>query len=209
MTDPYYLSDRAIELLNKKAIRRFNEAERKVALLDFDELMVVRVLRTLYDELERDNREVFLDLARASYEESLSELEDSEEIEEITEFWLLDFLDDYNPVTKYVYSKEVPRKRDRTEEAINSSTNKAREFKRGLMYWSQMTTQYCLDVSDAARMKAFKDNGVERLIWKTQKDGNVCDECASRDGKIYPIDAVPPKAHYGDRCYLIPVLEGK
>ena len=198
----YYLADRAVELLNRKAIKRFEAAQSEAALLKFDELTVIKTVKTLYKRLASDNRKMFLDLAKAVYDET-----DPHGDDEPDETWLLAFLEEYNPVTRYVYQHEIDRKRDYTAEGVNSSKDKAKEFRRGLMYWSRMTEQYCLDVSDAATLKAFKDAGVKRVMWNTQGDDSVCDECKARDGKIYPIDKVPPKVHFGDRCYFTAVTD--
>lgn len=122
---------------------------------------------------------------------------------------MLDFLEEYDPVTKYVYKNEVERKRDRLAEAVNASTAKMTEFNRALGYWMQMTAQYADSVSDAATIKAFKDSGVKKVRWNAQKDGKVCIECLKRDGKIYPIDSIPKKPHWGCRCYYTAVKTNK
>ncbi len=191
-----------MELLNRKAIKRFEAAQSEAALFDFDELNVIKVVKTLYKRLASDNRKMFLDLAQAVYDEA-----DPHGDEEPDEAWLLAFLEEYNAVTKYVYQHEIDRKRDYTAEGVNSSKDKAKEFRRGLMYWSRMTEQYCLDVSDAATLKAFKDAGVARVRWVSEKDDRVCGKCQERDGKVYPIDKVPPKSHFGCRCHIEAVIE--
>lgn len=157
-------------------------------------------MKTLYTALDKDNREVFLDLARMVYERT-----EPHGGKEPDEAWLAAFLKEYNPVTLYIYDNEVDRKRDRTTEAIIASTDKAKEFRRGLLYWGQMSAQTCLDVTDTAALKAWKDSGVKRVMWNTEQDDRVCGKCEPRDGKIYPIDKVPHKDHYNCRCWLTPV----
>ena len=186
-----------MELLNRKAIKRFEAAQSEAALASFDELTVIKTVKTLYKRLASDNRKMFLDLAQAVYDET-----DPHGDDEPDEAWLLAFLEEYNPVTRYVYQHEIDRKRDYTAEGVNSSKDKAKEFRRGLMYWSRMVEQYTLDVSDAATLKAFKDAGVEEVVWHTAEDGGVCDSCAPRNGKVYPIDKVPKKTHWHCRCWL-------
>ena len=191
-----------MELLNRKAIKRFEAAQSEAALFDFDELTVIKTVKTLYKRLASDNRKMFLDLAQAVYDEA-----DPHGDDEPDETWLLAFLEEYNPVTRYVYEHEIDRKRDYTAEGVNSSKDKAKEFRRGLMYWSRMTEQYCLDVSDAATLKAFKDAGVRRVRWVSEKDDRVCETCDERDGKIYPINNVPEKTHFGCRCHFEAVID--
>lgn len=199
-SDFYKETDKTITSLNRIAIRRFREAQREAGLMKWDELTVIRVVKKLYKDLAADNRKAFLELARKVYNGV-----DPHGDKRPDGDWLDAFLLEYGPVTKYVYLHEVDRKRDRTTEAIIASTDKAKEFRRGLLYWGQMTAQTCLDVTDAAALKAWKDSGVKRVMWNTEQDDRVCGKCEPRDGKIYPIDKVPPKPHWGCRCWLIPV----
>ena len=117
---------------------------------------------------------------------------------------LLALLAAYNAVTKYQYSHEWERKRDRTAEAINSTTAKVTEFRRGLSYWAQMTEWYAVEVTDQSTLKAFQDSGVRYVKWNTMNDGRECSTCKERDGKIYPIRSIPPKPHPGCRCWYTP-----
>ena len=51
MPDDFYArTDRAIDLLNRRAIRRFDDAQKKAAERRFDELTVVNVTKTLYED---------------------------------------------------------------------------------------------------------------------------------------------------------------
>lgn len=202
--EPYLLADQAISLLNKRAIRRFAKAKGEAARKDFDELYVIQLMKRLYESLVKDNEEIFLELAQEQYRATEPHGEETPNKE-----WLSALLLAYDPVTLYVYKHEVDRKRDRTAEAINSTKAKATEFNRGLMYWTRMTAQYAISVADESSLKAYEDAGIKRVKWNTQEDTLVCQTCEERDGKIYPIDKVPPKAHWGDRCWLTAVLEDK
>lgn len=197
MYEFYTLTDRAIELLNRKAIQRFKDAQQQAALMSFDELTVIRTVKDLYSSLASDNRSVFLDLARAKYDET-----EPHGDEELDYLWLMAFLDESNPVTKYRYTTEIDRKRDYTAEAVIAATDKAHEYKRGLVYWGNFTAEYAELVTDAAALQAMKDAGVKEVVWHTEEDEKVCGECEPRDGKVYPIDAVPPKPHWRCRCWL-------
>ena len=196
----YETTDKAIELLNRRATKRFEDAKDKAAKDGLDELSVLSVARELYDQLEADNRQVYLELAQERYQEAEPH---GEEPPDLT--WLLALLAAYNAVMKYQYSNEWERKRDRTTEAINSSTAKVTEFRRGLAYWSQMTGWFADEVTDQATLKAYRDSGVKRVKWNAVLDGRECEACKERDGKIYPIRSIPPKPHPGCRCWYSPV----
>ena len=195
----YETTDKAIELLNRRATKRFEDAKDKAAKDGFDELSVLSVARELYDQLEADNRQVYLELAQERYQETEPH---GEEPPDMT--WLLALLAAYNAVMKYQYSNEWERKRDRTAEAINSSTAKVTEFRRGLMYWSQMTGWFADEVTDQATLKAYQDSGVTKVEWHTVLDGRECETCKERDGKVYYIRSLPPKPHPGCRCWYSP-----
>lgn len=198
---PYELSDKTISLLNKKAVKRFNKAKTECAILNFDELNVINAIKSLYANLESDNQKAFLELSQAVYADI-----NRKKGEEPDLTWLLALLDSYDPVTKYVYSHEVDRKRDYTAEAVIASKNKPSAFKKGLSLWSKMTAYYADDVEWQSTLKAFKDAGVKYVMWHTEEDDRVCEECEPLDKKVFAIDKVPPKQHWGCRCVLQPLI---
>lgn len=197
--NPYDLTDKAIDLLNRRAVKRFEDAKDEAALAKFDELNVLEVTRTLYDQLRKDNQDVFLELAQERYQEAEPHGKEPPDLA-----WLLALLAAYNAVTKYQYSHEWERKRDRTAEAINSTTAKVTEFRRGLHYWADLTSNYADIVTDESTLKAYRDAGVKRVRWVTAGDEKVCETCRERNGKIYSINAIPPK-HRRCRCVFEPV----
>lgn len=202
----YSLSDKAAELLNKKAIRRFSKAKRSI-LLNIDELNIIKICDSLYEDLESDNIDTFQDLAIMVYEDIMKESLNKEE-EELLFIWLnREVLNQPDEVTQYTYSNEVERKKERTKEAIIASTAKAQELDRALRYWSQMTTQYGDIITDKTMIKAYKDSGVKKVQWNSEKDEKVCEKCKELDGKIFDIDKVPNKQHWRCRCWLSPVVE--
>ena len=193
----YRLSDAATELLNRRATKRFEDAKDKAAKDGFDELSVLSVTRELYDQLEADNRQVYLELAQERYQEAEPHGEEPPDLA-----WLLALLAAYSTVSKVVYNNEVDRKRGYTAEGINSSTAKVTEFRRGLHYWADFTGQFADEITDEVTLKAYRDAGVKKVEWHTVLDGKECETCKERDGKIYPISAVPPKTHKRCRCWL-------
>lgn len=152
--------------------------------------------------MDKDNREVFLDLAVMVYERT-----EPHGGKEPDEAWLLAFLKEYNPVTLYIYTNEVDRKREYAAESIIAAKAKAPEFQRALRYWSRFTANYADLVTDEAVLQAYKDSGVKQVVWHTEQDERVCDECEPREGQVYPIDKIPPKPHVGCRCWYTPVKD--
>lgn len=196
----YNLADRAADLLRKRAVKRFEDAKDEAGISGFDELTVLAVTKTLYERLERDNEEVFLELAQERYEEVEPHGEEPPDLA-----WLLALLAAYSAVSKVVYNNEVDRKRGYTAEGINSSTAKVTEFRRGLHYWADFTGQFADEVTDEATLKAYRDAGVHRVRWVTAGDERVCETCRERNGKIYSINAIPSKPHKHCRCVFEPV----
>lgn len=194
----YEYTDKVIRYLTKKLIRTFSNA--KISLLSFDELNVLDYTKTMYDTLRADAVKAYWLLARDSYKKNLADgIGDK-----LTSDWLDDYLLEYNPVMKYVYEHEVERKAAKFAESVIASQNRAKEIDAGMRSWSKMTNWFAIDVTDAAILKAYRDSGVESVIWETERDGRQCAECDKRDGRIYPIDRVPPKPHPGCRCKLRP-----
>lgn len=230
--NPYELADIASDLLRKQAIRRFQNARVKANTINFDELDVIRICTDLYENLDSDNKKKFLELIQLTYRRTKPKGETEPDLS-----WLLALLDEYNPVTKYVYSHEVERKKAYLQEAIiaisdqknsfkdlvsitranmlktgrlkaritkTKQTSIKKEFDKSLRYWSRMTDQYCIDVSDRAQLKAFNDAGVKKVRWNTELDGRECKICRDRDGKVYLIDKLPSKPHWRCRCWFTP-----
>lgn len=186
-------------MLNSRAVKRFEDAKDEAAQHGFDQLNVLEVTRTLYQDLARDNQQVFLELAQERYQEAEPRGTEPPDLA-----WLLALLAAYNAVTKVIYANEIQRKQAYTTEGINSSTAKATEFRRGLHYWADLSSTYADIVTDESTLKAYRDAGVKKVRWVTAGDERVCETCRERDGKVYTINAIPPK-HRRCRCHYLPV----
>lgn len=194
----YEYTDKVIRYLTKKLIRTFSNA--KISLLSFDELNVLDYTSKMYDTLRADAVKAYWLLAMDSYKKNLAEGVKGK----LTSDWLDDYLLEYNPVMKYVYEHEVERKAAKFAESVIASPNRTKEIDVGMRSWSKMTNWFAVDVTDAATLKAYQDSGVVSVIWETERDGRQCEECDKRNGRVYPIDRVPPKPHPGCRCKLRP-----
>lgn len=183
-----------------------------IGSMGFDELNVVntkKATQAMFDRLLAENESAYMKVARKAYKKALVDKKE----EDLTPDWLMGVLLGYNLVTGYIYDREAERKRLRLNEQILT----AREFSDRLMlrdslrrtanlWWTQ-TSQYGIDVVDAAVLRAYRRNGVTKVRWVTAKDEKTCVECRGRSDKIYKISEIPPKTHYGCRCYFVPADE--
>lgn len=198
-TRMYEFTDVIIRYLNKRFIEVFHRLK---SLVSFDELNVLQSTRLIYDELMQITEEKLLELAVYYYNGTVKNPKTN-----IDREWLYLILDDYDPITKYVFLHEVERKRARLAESILASQNKSKEIDTALRYWSAMVAQYAIEVTDEAVKQAYVDDGVEMVMWVSMLDDRRCKECEKREGKVYDISNVPPKPHIGCRCYLVPWFE--
>ena len=169
-------------------------------MMAMDELNVIQESKDLYSDLEEANEKAFLEVARARYKDITGKPPGRS----ISAAWLLAFLLAYNPVTEFVYKHEVDRKRARFAESVIASSNKLEAIRRAASLWIRQTQQFGIMVEDHAVITAYKDIGVKRVRWITQVDERRCPECKARHKKVYPINSIPPKPHWGCRCYFIP-----
>lgn len=209
----YRYLDKLLEIEKKKIRDAFN----RVSVMGFDELNVIntrKVTKTMYDRFLEENEALYLKAAKDAYRKAVkaakAEGYEGEE-EEINGAFVVGLLAGYNLVTGYLYKKEADRKRLRLNEQIYT----AREYgnrnmfgdslRRAANLWWTQTTQYGISAVDEATIKGFTDMGVERVQWIAADDEKTCPTCGERDNKIYKIENLPPKPHYGCRCYIVPV----
>lgn len=205
MKTPYRFADKAL-----KSFQTFANAEfQNQSALGFDELNVLGVkaqVETMYSRIDTEAKRRFSQIAKEVIEDTENEIG-----AEPTEFdipsLVAALLSRYDPVTKYVYTSEWVRKRDRLAESIMSDAGNQemrKSLKRALNLLSAQVRQYADNLTDETRLEVFKRANVTEVMWNTQKDGKVCAECAERNGEIYSVNAIPPK-HYHCRCYLTAV----
>ncbi|MBQ3265211.1 MAG: minor capsid protein [Ruminococcus sp.] len=198
----YEFTDKVLAHLNRQYIVIFNRLKSKVSTKKFaklDEVTVIgKAVDQTYTELMTVTKPMLLQIANWAYHNYCTN-------GSLTEMWLTGFLNDYSPVTKYAFSTEIDRKRSRLYEALIATKGSRKEIDNALRYWAKMIAEYAVEITDAATLEAFNDLGITKVEWFTEEDERVCGECGKRHGRIYPIDAVPPKPHWGCRCYLRPV----
>lgn len=205
--------DSLLEAEKKRIRAEFNH----LSVTGFDELNVVSTRKTtqeMYDGFMRENETMYLKAAKNAYRKAVKAAKKegfSGDETEVSGDWLVGVLAGYNLVTGYLYDKEADRKRLRLNEQILT----AREYNNRTMYqeslrkaanlWYTQTVQYGISAVDEATIKGFKDMGVKEVRWIAADDEKTCPTCGARDNKVYRLNKIPPKPHYGCRCYVVPV----
>ena len=214
----YRQADKLLEQLKKLIRREFN----RLGVFGFDELNAPRVTRettALFERLMSENERQYLKAAKKAYADAIvaavaAGYKESDK-NRIDEAWLLAFLAAYNFVSGYLYESEAERKRLRLAEQMmtakeyQSRTQYNDSIRRSANLWWTQVAHYMLDAVDQATVDGYKDSGVKKVKWNTNIDGRECSTCRERDGEIYDINSIPPKAHRNCRCYLTPVPKSK
>lgn len=209
----YKYLDVLLEKEKKKIRTEFNH----LGVMVFDELNVVNTRKTtqeMFDRFLSDNEAMYLRAAKDAYKKAVKAAKAegfTGEESEINGDLIATILAGANFVTGYIYDKEADRKRLRLNEQILT----AREYSNRTMYqeslrkaanlWWTQTSQYGISIVDEATIKAFKDMGVKEARWIAADDEKTCPTCGERDNKVYKLSKLPPKPHYGCRCYVVPV----
>lgn len=205
--DIYQSADKAIKTMNRDIIRDFGTLK----TAKYDELNIIQSVTQLYRRQQEKARRRYYEVAFEGYLIGMylveMDVKKAQEMAEkaITPEWIDRLLTEVDPVTMYRFDTETERKAQRLAEILSASPTPSREIDRAAVIWSKQTGQYAINATDEAIKQAYIDADVEKVMWVTARDERVCDECGPRDGKIYSIDEVPPKPHWGCRCVLLPV----
>lgn len=214
--DEWEKPDRVLYELLLLISKRFIKVRRKIenqgsSLAAFDELNI------LFKDVEELVTKALLDILIVVYEDH------SKKKREFDLDYATGYLDEYNGLTEYVFSKEFQRKKERLQESVMSVIERHKDsrsrvdsdgeivpltkdiervFNSAYSNLSKMIQQYEIVFADAGRIEAFKDNGVKLVRWRAEHDDRTCDVCEELDGNIFPIDKVPDKPHLNCRCVL-------
>ena len=180
----------------------------------FDELNIVGVkkhVHKLYQNVYKVIKKEFMAVLNPLYAEIYDEavaLGFDGDLRDLDEAWIEDFFDEYNPVTKYVFSNEVDRKESRLFEALVASTaERHQSYKTAENLIIKQAKQYAIDMEDSVAKTVYKDVGVEKVQWVAEHDHRTCGVCSELDGEVFDLKDAPDKQHPNCRCYLIPVRE--
>lgn len=168
---------------------------------------VHKLYKDIYKAVKSEFSKIVNDIYLEIYDESIA-LGFDGDIRDLDEAWIEEFFDEYNPVTKYVFSHEIDRKESRLFEALVS--NKLEKLK-SYAYAERLITaqikQYSIELEDKVAQTVFKDTKVQKVMWVAEQDHRTCSVCNDLDGQIFDLDKAPVKQHFNCRCYLIPVRE--
>ena len=210
----YETADRLIALLDKKLRRYINRLD-VTGFSELNALVIQRETTELIKKLLKDNEEAFKKIAEDAIAEAAADIENltGEQAKRVKadDKYVDEILNQYNEITGYLYYPEADRKRARLSEALivalmlldrSKYHDNLRKFAN---LWHTQTVQYEITITDETRVDIFDRNGIKKVKWNAEHDEKTCKVCRERDGKIYPIDKVPPKPHYNCRCWLTPV----
>ena len=196
-------ADKVLNAYLRVVLRKFRKAQNN--LLSFDELNVAStqvIVNDTYNKALELALEAYKKIARYYYR--LVRKDDDFPFD----MWLSEMLEEYDPVTHYLFYPEYDRKRARLFEAVLSARTKAdlkNEVFKAFRYWGRQFKHYLDKTAINAVLEAYKKDGVTLFEWVTQKDEKVCAECAPKDGQVYSLKELPPlPLHYNCRCFIIP-----
>lgn len=205
----YDAADKAIREMNRKNLKAFN----RLKLADWDKINLIRTVKQVYETSAGMARERYLEIAAEAYQRALLECgkkpRDAARMtdETIDRDWVLDMLEESDPVTLYAFMTETERKAQRLAEALEATERKNAEIDKALKAWTGQIGQYADNAVFYARMDAFIDAGIERVRWETQRDDRVCESCHELDGQVFPLREAPGPQHWHCRCVLRPVMD--
>ena len=215
----YDAADRMIMDVNRISLAEFG----KLRGMDLSDLRSVMTIGRVYKYLLKVVRKRAYEVGYESYLLGLAACgisgREAYQMAEhaINDEWADMIVHETDLVTLYRFDSETERKAGRLIEALAAIgtiradtgyvTSPTAEIDRALKAWSRQVGQFAIWVTDSAVRKAYLNAGVKKVAWVTRQDERVCQECGGLDGKVFPIDEVPPKPHWGCRCWLRPVLE--
>lgn len=204
----YDNADNAIREMNRKNLKAFN----RLKLAKWDEISIIQAVSKVYGDSVLLAKRKYYEIAVeafivALYKAKVDPMEATAMADEtITADWILDMLEEVDPVTLYAFLPEAERKKQRLIEAMAVAHNKNAEIDKALRYWTRQVSQYADNSVFYARLEAFRAAGITQVVWVTQQDERVCEECEGLNGQIFDINNVPNPAHINCRCELHPIL---
>lgn len=198
MSSPYNDIDNRTEKIKKAIVLMLNRLRLKATVSD---KQLKKQVKSAFNALYNSVLKQYLGSAKQTYSS-------------VTKDDLNKWLEEYYIVTEYVFKNEWDRKAERYLEAllamkaseISLSGSKSAELQRKTAkLLSKQIEEFGIFVIDKARNLKFEDEGIKRVKWIAQKDRKTCAVCRARDNKIYDIGNAPKKAHYGCRCYYLPI----
>ena len=201
-TTVYDGADRAIRAINRENLRLFGQL--RIRLMKTDELHIIQAVTGTFDAALRITEQWLLEVARQAYQRAAEETRKRKR-NGLDLYWLLNYLGETDPAALYRFLPEWERKKARLIEALSVSTAPGQEIDKTLRELTKQIGWFAVSVTDAARIQAFKDAGIEEVMWHSEHDDRVCKVCEARNGKVFRTDKLPVK-HVNCRCWLTPVI---
>ena len=195
---PFEYTDKAVSYIDKQIIARFSKLKSVLSFDEINAMAVIENVNTVYKDINKTVRKVYLQLANKLYREYVQRTKD---LKSLDEEWVDDILAGYDPVTMYVFDHEIDRKAARCIETIIASKADPAEIDREMRGIAFQCRMYADRITDEAVMQAYKHDKVQKVRWRAENDTKTCKICESRDGKIYPINKVPADPHPLCRCW--------
>lgn len=213
----YRQTDKFLKSLKTQIRNEFNH----LSVLAFDELNVTSTKKettSMYDRLLDFNYDGYKKIVEESFNYAIGFLTEEQkkklEKKKFDADYEVDFvLENYNWVTGYLYTKEAERKRLRlaeemmTAKEFHDRSKYSRVIQKNANLWYTQSKQYSIDIADNTVLHVWKQAGIEKVVWVAEHDDRTCGDCNELDEKVFPIDSVPHKPHYGCRCTIIPYIE--
>lgn len=172
---------------------------------------VHKLYQNVYKVIKKEFEAILNPLYKEIYDEALA-LGFDGDLRDLDAAWIEEFFDEYNPVTKYVFSNEMDRKESRLFEALvatmdSTSAAKMQSYKTAENLIVRQVKQYAIDLEDRIAKVVYEDVGVKKVKWVAEHDHRTCGVCSEMDGEVFLLKDAPDKQHHNCRCYLIPVKE--
>ena len=202
-------ADDAIRAMNRRNLKLFD----RIRLMKKDEVNIIRMVSETYDKSAKEARTRYYEIAVEAYIVAMvqahkTNAEATRRADKAIDWdWIDEMLEETDFVTLYRFDNETERKKQRLIEALAVTENWNDEIDKALRYWTLQVGQYAINVVDRARLQAFKDAGVKKVRWNTEKDQRVCPDCHALDEKVFPINDAPHKAHINCRCWYTQVFD--
>ena len=199
---PYDKVDKEISNFNKTILILLNNLRLKISTGNKSLSSIQKETNKTYQNILSNALKIYLSSAK-------------EYLPDLTQKSLKSWLNEYNPVTEYLFFNEFERKRDRYAEGIYTILQNGKSIhgsdmltlnKKYSKYIKQQLEEYSIFIVDKALIEKYKNGGVKKVKWNAI-DKDACEKCKSLDGKVFDIDKAPSKRHYGCRCYYTEVKE--
>lgn len=205
-TDPFSATDREIEVCARLIARRFSRLSARSQTSDDANVLMMMVWQTYADAWE-DYKECLSGSYRAAYRLVTGNDDKSHAIAAFESY-----VASYALPEGFVPKSEWERKRARCLESIVAdamagiSRRKSVETSRNVTV--RQARQGADDMTILGMHDAYKDSGVDRVRFVTQRDGRVCPDCRALDGNVYELGKQPAiPLHHNCRCFYVPVVD--